>query len=188
MTDTLEAIRILLLIVFATAGLVIYLLIYNILVEKGYKLSDSLTSITNLIDFSDLIYKTKDHSQKASYKILFRSLLVFLFLLIGTIMTFLIDLKNIDCRHYHSYLKSETIGKVMNKYRNKENHNQATLTIDFDGETFDNTDLTSAYFNFYDTIKIGDVLKKMRGDSILYIMRDGQEIKIIKSRKDYCKN
>lgn len=103
-------------------------------------------------------------------------------------MTFLIDLKNIDCRHYHSYLKSETIGKVMNKYRNKENHNQATLTIDFDGETFDNTDLTSAYFNFYDTIKIGDVLRKMRGDSILYIMRDGQEIKIIKSRKDYCKN
>lgn len=72
MTDTLDAIRILLLIVFATAGLVIYLLIYNILVEKGYKLSDSRTSITNLIDFSDLIYKTKDHSQKASYKILFK--------------------------------------------------------------------------------------------------------------------
>jgi hypothetical protein len=188
MTDTLDAIRILLLIVFATSGLIIYLLIYNILTEKGFKLSDFRTNINNLLDFSDIIDKTEDRKQKRYYKILLRSFLFSLFLFIGTILTFLIDLKNIDCRHYHSYLKSETTGKVMNKFINTKNHNQTTLTIELNGETFDDTDLTSTYFNFYDSIQIGDVLKKMRGDSILYIMRNGQEIKILKSRKDYCKN
>jgi hypothetical protein len=42
--------------------------------------------------------------------------------------------------------------------------------------------------NFYDSIEIGDNLKKLRGDSGLYILRGQREIKFVKTEKDFCGN
>jgi hypothetical protein len=188
MTDLLDALRILFLIVFVVFGNIIYLLIYNILTEKGQKMSGFKFQINNLLDFSDLIAKTDNAKEKRYFRILLRSFVVLLILFIGTGLTFFLDLKNMNCRDYENYLKRETQGQVTNKFIDTLHRRAPILTIQYDQKTFNNTDFSFGDFNFYDSIEIGDKIKKLRGDSIFYVTRGDRELRLIKSRKDFCKN
>lgn len=186
MVDLFDALRILFLIVFAVSANIIYLVIYNILTEKGYSLSGFRIHINNLLDFSDLIRKTADLKEKRRYNLLLRSFILMLVLLLGTALTYLIDIGHNGCREYANFLKREVHGQVVDKFVDTHNHNSAALKIIHDEEVITNFDLTTGQSNFYDSIEIGDHIKKLRGDSVVYILRGGRKINFIKTKKDFC--
>jgi hypothetical protein len=64
--------------------------------------------------------------------------------------------------------------------------NSAALKIIHDEEVITNFDLTTGQSNFYDSIEIGDNIKKLRGDSVVYILRGDRKINFIKTKKDFC--
>ncbi len=66
MTDILDAVRILLLIVFPLCGLITYLVIVNILTEKGNKSSNLKSHIFNLLNPINDRNKRKEILQKAT--------------------------------------------------------------------------------------------------------------------------
>lgn len=188
MTDILDAVRILVIVVFVVFGNIIWYSIKNILSENGYKISWFSGHFGDLIDFSHLIDKTTDIKDKRNYRLLLRGLIIIIILFFATLLSFTIDMKNMPCDRYEDYLKKETSGKIVDKFMDRPNHNFPTLTIELNGETFKDNDLTIEHYNLYDSAKIGDFIRKPKGDSITYIERDGRTIKFIKYRKDFCKN
>jgi hypothetical protein len=93
MTDIFDAIRIFLLIVFAIVGNILWYSIKSILSDKGYETYWYRGHFSNLFDFSDLISKTTDPTDKKTYKNLFRGLLITLVFFIGTIAWFILDVR-----------------------------------------------------------------------------------------------
>ena len=88
----IEAVRILLLIIFAVTDLVVYMLILNILTDRGHALAGFRTHVNNLLEFSTLIDVTKDRAEKRHYKFLIRTYIGSLILLIATVLTYFIKL------------------------------------------------------------------------------------------------
>jgi hypothetical protein len=188
MTDILDALRILLLIAFPLSGLITYLVIVNTLTKKGNKLSNGKTHVFNLLDFLDLIHSTTEGKEKRHYKRLLTTFIISIVLFIGTGFSFIYELMQDDCHDFTNYLRSETQGQVIDKFDDPKNHLIKTLTILYNGVRYNDSDLTLPRLNLSDSIKIGDNVKKLKGDSIIYIIRDNIETKIIRTKKDICKN
>ena len=188
MTDILDAVRILLLITFPLCGLITYLIIVNVLTEKGDKLANYKTHVFNLLDFLDLIHSTTIQNEKRYYKRLLTTLITSVIFFLGTGFTFIYEFVQDDCHDFTNYLKSETQGQVIDKFDDPKNHLITTLTILYNGEKFNDTDLTIPSLNLSDSVKIGDNVKKLKGDSILYVIRDTIQIQIITTKKEICKN
>lgn len=188
MTDILDAVRILLLIVFPLCGLITYLVIVNILTEKGYKSSNLKFHIFNLLDFRDLIQSTTEIKERKYYKRLLTTLTISILLFVGTGLSFIYEFTQDDCHDFTNYLESETQGQVIDKFDDPKNHLITTLTILYKAEKHNDSDLTLPRLNLSDSIKIGDNVKKQKGDSVLYIIRDSVEIKIIRTKNEICKN
>jgi hypothetical protein len=190
MTDLFEAIRILFLIVFAVFANIVYLLIYNILTEKGIKVTWFRGHISTLLDFSDLANKTENLGDKRYYKNLLRTFIVILILFIGTASTFILDIKYFPCKTYSDFLTIELSGRVINKYEDKPNHNYPTLTIETnEGETTNEIFLSLRNNGLFDSVRIGDFVKKTKGDSMTYLLRsDNRRIEFKINKEDYCRD
>ena len=63
-----EAIQFLLLLVFALSTFISYLVIVNILTEKGNTRSNHQNHILNLLDFLDVIHSTTQQAERSYYK------------------------------------------------------------------------------------------------------------------------
>jgi hypothetical protein len=189
MGELFEAVRFLFLIVFALSSGVIYLLIYNILTERGFKTSGFRTHVNNLLDFSDLVKKTQDQNEKRYYKNLIRAFLVIIVLFLGTALTFIIDIKNISCKAYAEFLIIEVSGRVVDKFEDKPNHNYQTLTIERGDEKINDVLLSLRNTGLFDSVRIGDLVRKVKGDSITYLERVGKgTIQFKINKESFCKN
>lgn len=187
MTGLFDAIMILLLIVFAVFANIIYLLIYNILTEKGFKAPWFRGHVNNLLEFSDLASKTENAGDKRYYKNLLRTYLLFIVLFIGTVAIFLFNSKRNPCETYNDFLAIEVSGEVIDKFEDRPNHNYPTLTLQTkDGRT--NDILLSLHNNgLFDSVRAGDFATKTKGDSITYLKRsDNRIIAFMINRTDYC--
>jgi hypothetical protein len=111
---------------------------------------------------------------------------ILLFVVTG--LYFIYEFTQDDCHDFTNYLESETQGQVIDKFDDPKNHLITTLTILYKAEKYNDSDLTLPSLNLYDSIKIGDDVKKLKGDSILYITRDNMEIKILRTKSDVCEN
>ena len=105
----------------------------------------------------------------------------------GTGFSLIYESINGNCHDFTNYLKIETQGQVIEKFRDPKNHLITTLTILYNGERFNNSDLTLSMLYLSDSIKVGDNVKKLKEDSVLYITRDSIEIKIIRTKNEICK-
>lgn len=189
MTIFLEAIRIFLFMIFALFGSILWFYIKNILSEKGYKVSWYHGHFDDLNEFSNLIDKTVDQNERKNYKLILRGLIAIIVLSILTALTFLFDLKNFSCDSYKDFLKKEVSGIVVDKFVDKPNHNFQTIVIEKNGKNFNDIDLSIHNSGFFDSVRVGDLIQKIKGDSITYLQRN--KIEVIEFRihkKDYCQN
>jgi len=115
-------------------------------------------------------------------------LTISILLFVGTGLSFIYEFTQDDCHDFTNYLESETQGQVIDKFDDPKNHLITTLTILHKAEKYNDSDLTLPMLNLSDSIKIGDNVKKQKGDSVLYIIRDSVEIKIIRTKNEICKN
>ena len=88
----IEAIRIFFLTVFLVTDVIIYLLIWNILTERGNHLTGFRTHVNNLLDFSAMIGATENPTEKKYYRLLIHSYIFCLVALVVTIITYFIKL------------------------------------------------------------------------------------------------
>lgn len=104
-----------------------------------------------------------------------------LFLLLIKLILFLIDLEPIDPRNI-SICRSERLakeeffkGKLIDKYRDKRNHNYETIIISFKGNEYDSRIFVLDQSEAFNSLIIGDSLFKETG-SLQIILKRGNEI------------
>ncbi len=187
MLDIIDVLRILLLIVFPLSALITYLVIVNILQEKGNKFAHYKPHYLNIPDFLDLIHSTTQQNDKKYYKKLLAILILSITFFIGTAFSLFYEFLTSDCHDFSRYLKSEVQGEVVDKYSDPENHLITTLSLSYQGNKYNNSDLTIPILKLSDSIKIGDYISKIKGDSVIYIKRNIMEFQIIRTKNNICK-
>jgi len=189
MVHLFDAVRILVLIVFVVGGNVLWVYIKNILSEKGYKVSWFRGHFDNLFDFSHLIDKTTDQKERRSYKLILRGLIAIIVITLATVVTFIFDLRDISCTTYTEFLTEDISGTVVDKFEDKPNHNYQTLTIEKNGERFNDIVLSLRNCELFDSIRLGDKITKRKGDSVTYILHsDNRTIEFKINKNNYCKD
>jgi hypothetical protein len=178
--------RILLLVIFLVFGNILYLLIHNILTEKGIKVSLFKGHINHLLDFSSLIERTEDKQEQKYFKKILRGFYGVLICFICTALTYIVDLKNSPCRLYEDLKERELDGVVVRMYINHSNHNMSTLVLDVNGDLREETFLTLHYHGLYDSAHIGDVVAKLKGDSIVYLVRGEKSNAFLVPKQRFC--
>ncbi len=176
-----------LLLILSTFGAFMTLLLINMEVaEKGFRPNRLLIFCDGWLNMLDLIRKTTNKRVKRRYWLMVLSLPGFAILFIVTALTCIGDPKERNCRPYRQYLERKIDGKVINKFRNEPDHNMKTLTIQIDSLTIRDVELNLILKGFYDSIKVGDLIKKSSGDSVTYIERAEGVIPFTVSKIDYC--
>lgn len=189
MTDLFDALRILVLIIFVVFGNILWFYIKNILSEKGYKVSWYRGHFDNLFDFSHLIDKTVDGKEKRNYQLILRGLISIIVIMIATVGTFIFDLKNIPCNTYNDFITEDISGLVVDKFIDKSNHSNETLTIEKNGERFNDVTLSLRNYGLYDSVRIGDKISKPKGDSVTYIVHaDNKTVEFKIDKEKYCRD
>jgi hypothetical protein len=184
--DVSDALRMLLLIILSLGGIIIWYFIKNVLSENGYKTSEFRNHFSDIINVIDLINKTNDHAKKRSYKMLFWSLVIMLLAFIGTALTFIGNSQKIQCKFFEDYVSREFDGMVTEKYLDKSNHSYPTLMIVTKVDTIKDVELSNFNIGLYDSIAIGDIVRKTQGDSVAYLTRKDKTIEFLAKKNYFC--
>jgi len=174
--------------ILSLGGIIIWYSIKNILADNGYKTSQFRGHFNDFFNMSDLIFKTDDPAKKKNYKLLLWSLVFIVIAFIGTALTFIGDPQKMQCRYYNDYIVKEIEGTVTNKYMDAPNHNFPTLTIKTGSEEIKDIDLSHYNHGFYDSVSVGDKIRKLKGDSLAYLTTNGRTIEFSIRKKDFCED
>jgi hypothetical protein len=186
MADIYLAIRILFLIAFVVFGNIFYLLIHNILTEKGINVSFFKSHFNHLHDFSLLIKRTENKREQKYFRNILRGFYGVLICFACTAFTFIVDIMDSPCRMYDDLKERAINGVVVRKYINHSHHNMSTLVLDINGELRDQTFLSLHYHGLYDSARIGDFVTKLKGDSIVYLIRGEDSSVFLVPKQRFC--
>jgi hypothetical protein len=189
METAFDAIRFVFLMTLAIAGNITGFYIKHILGKNGYVTYWYRGHFKDIANLFDLIGKINDETTRKNYKLLVRSHIGVLVVFVLFAVTFIFeDVQRYPCKWYYEFLAKEVDGQVTNKFIDKPNHATPTLTIETNSETINDSDFTTRNGGLYDSIKIGDRIRKITGDSVTYIDRQGRTIEFKINKKQYCEN
>ncbi len=175
----------------ALAGNITGFYIKDILGKNGYVTYWYRGHFKDIFNFFDLIEKTTDENGKRNFKLIVKSHIAILLTFIALAIIFIFgDIKRSNglCDYYVEFLDKELSGQLVEKFMDKPNHNFQTLTIKTDTQTLNDIDFALRNNGLYDSILIGDKIKKMKGDSITYIERNGKTTEFVVHRIEFCEN
>ncbi|NEM96083.1 hypothetical protein [Pontibacter burrus] len=155
----MNVVNLILAIFFSMLSIGFFFWMKEILKKSGYKVS-GFVSPADYVRMFDLVSGTEDRSKKRKYVTLLLAsiaspVLMFVFFITGA--------ESVDewqCRRYNDYLAHSVQGVVVEKYIDQPNHALKTLTINVNGSTFKETELTLAIPELFDFVEKGDTIFK----------------------------
>ncbi len=162
-----------------TFGITVW--VFLILDKNGYSpsLGGNVTTFQNLSDLLHLANRAESIKKKIKYYILFISIPVGSILTIGMFFFAITnDFPDDDCNALKSFRNRNWNGIIVDKYRDKQNHNYHTISLNTGKGVYRIQEQILSDFDNFELIEIGDSISKNRGEIIVNIFNKEKNIEL----------